>query len=103
MIDTCAAWQFSQHKKEETWQPKRMAAQGVMRQVESLAARAGRRGLERELIKSDQGTAEFELVRDLWRLSRDEIDVDHFVRAHGYHGPREGLVESIVWREDPAP
>ena len=80
-----------------------MAAQGVMGQVESLAARAGLRGLERELIKSDEGTAEFELVRDLWRLSRDEIDVDHFVRAHGYHGPREGLVESIVWREDPAP
>ena len=80
-----------------------MAAQGVMGQVESLAARAGLRGLERELIKSDQGTAEFELVRDLWRLSRDEIDVDHFVRAHGYHGPQEGLVESIVWREDPAP
>lgn len=78
-----------------------MAAQGVMGQVELLAGRAGLRGLERELIKSDQGTAEFDLVRDLWRLAGDEVDVDHFVHAHGYHGPREGLIESVVWREDP--
>jgi len=78
-----------------------MAASAVMGRVESLATRAGLRGLERELIRSDQGTAEFELVRDLWRLSRNEIGIDHFIRAHGYHGPREGLIESIVWREDP--
>lgn len=77
-----------------------MAAQGLMGQVESIAARAGIEGLSSELIKSDEGTAELDLVRDLWRLSRDEIDVEAFVRAHGYHGPREGLVDSVVWRED---
>lgn len=80
-----------------------MAAQGVMGRVETLTEQAGLPGLAGELIKSEHGTAEFDLVRDLWRLSRGEIDVDRFLRSHGYHGPREGLVESVVWREDPAP
>lgn len=80
-----------------------MAAQGVMGRVEALVAGTGLSGIENELIKSEQGTAEFDLVRDLWRLSRAEIDVDSFVRSHGYHGPREGLVESRVWREDTGP
>ncbi|MCR8898637.1 PEP-utilizing enzyme [Gordonia sp. GONU] len=79
--------------------PLSMAAQGLMGQVQNLAESAGLAS-GGELIKSDEGTAEFELVRDLWRLSRDEIDVNGFVRRHGYHGPREGLVDSVVWRED---
>jgi pyruvate,water dikinase len=77
-----------------------MACQGVMGQVETLAARAGMPELGHQLVKSEQGTAEFELVRDLWRLSAAEIDIDTFLQRHGYHGPREGLVESVSWRED---
>lgn len=80
-----------------------MAAQGVMGRVETLAERAGLPGLAGELIKSEQGTAEFDLVRDLWRFSRGEIDLDAFLRSHGYHGAREGLVDSVVWRENPDP
>ncbi|WP_182379442.1 PEP-utilizing enzyme [Nocardioides sp. WS12] len=79
-----------------------MACQGVMGQVETLATRAGMPELGHQLVKSEQGTAEFDLVRDLWRLSADEIDMDSFLRSHGYHGPREGLVESVSWREDAA-
>ncbi|MCW3040041.1 MAG: PEP-utilizing protein, partial [Solirubrobacterales bacterium] len=71
-----------------------IASQAVLGQVESLAARAGQPGLERELIRSVNGTAEFDLVRDLWGLARDELTIEQFVAAHGYHGPREGLVES---------
>lgn len=78
-----------------------IASQAVLGQVESLAARASLPGLERELIRSEHGTAEFHLVRDLWRLAREEITVEQFVRAHGYHGPREGLMDAVVWREDP--
>lgn len=55
-----------------------MAAQGVMGQVETLAAKAGLEGLQHELIKSEEGTAEFDLVRDLWLLSADRIDLDQF-------------------------
>ncbi len=80
-----------------------MACQGVMGRVETMATNAGLEGLQHELIKSDEGTAEFDLVRDLWQLSADEITVEDFLRRHGYHGPREGLVESTVWREDSRP
>ncbi|CDO90320.1 PEP-utilizing protein [Mycobacterium triplex] len=80
-----------------------MACQGVMGRVETMAIKAGLEGLQHELIKSDEGTDEFDLVRDLWRLSAESITVEDFLRRHGYHGPREGLVESTVWREDSGP
>ncbi|CQD17885.1 PEP-utilizing protein [Mycobacterium lentiflavum] len=80
-----------------------MACQGVMGRVETMATNAGLEGLQHELIKSDEGTAEFDLVRDLWRLADDAINVEDFLHRHGYHGPREGLVESTVWREDSRP
>ncbi|WP_269432800.1 PEP-utilizing enzyme [Gordonia sp. HS-NH1] len=91
----------SRHVREglSVHMPLSMAAQGLMGQVQNLAESAGLQS-GGELIKSDEGTAEFELVRDLWRLSRDEIDITGFARRHGYHGPREGLVDSVVWRED---
>lgn len=80
-----------------------MACQGLMGRVEALAAKAGLDGVQHELIKSDEGTAEFDLVRDLWSLSADTITVQDFLYRHGFHGPREGLVESTVWRENPQP
>lgn len=80
-----------------------VAAPAVMGQVEKIAKAAGLPGLERELVRSEQGTAEFHLVRDLWRVARGQITVEEFVRVHGYHGPREGLVDAVVWRVDPTP
>ncbi|WP_326498491.1 PEP-utilizing enzyme [Mycobacterium sp. Aquia_216] len=80
-----------------------MACQGVMGRVETMATNAGLEGLQNELIKSDEGTAEFDLVRDLWQLSDNAITIEDFLHRHGYHGPREGLVESTVWREDSRP
>jgi pyruvate,water dikinase len=80
-----------------------MACQALMGRVETMATKAGLAGLQHELIKSDEGTAEFDLVRDLWQLSADTITIEEFLRRHGYHGPREGLVESTVWREDSDP
>lgn len=78
-----------------------MAAQGLMEQVSNLAVRAGDSSLAGEVIKTDGGTAEFELVRDMWALAEGSTTLDTFVRRHGYHGPREGLVDSVVWRENP--
>ena len=80
-----------------------MTGQGVFAQVEVAASRAGQPGLGNEVVKSDGGTSEFELVRDLWRLSKGTLQMEPFLRAHGYHGPREGLLESVIWREDPSP
>ncbi len=78
-----------------------MATQGIMEQVAKLAERAGRPSLAGEVIKAEGGTAEFELVRDIWAMVGGSLDIDGFLRRHGYHGPREGLVESVVWRENP--
>jgi phosphohistidine swiveling domain-containing protein len=80
-----------------------MACQGLMGRVEALANKAGLEGVQHELIKSDEGTAEFDLVRDLWNLSSDKITVQDFLHRHGFHGKREGLVESTVWRENSQP
>lgn len=80
-----------------------MAGQGLFGQVETLAGRSGHPGLGGEVVKTDKGTTEFELVRDLWRLSRAELPLQGFLRVHGYHGPREGLVDSVIWREDSTP
>jgi pyruvate,water dikinase len=80
-----------------------MACQALMERVAGVAARAGLPGLELELIKSARGTAEFALVADLGALSQRRMMLDRFLRSHGYHGPGEGLLEAVVWREEPAP
>ncbi|HEY1968680.1 MAG TPA: PEP-utilizing enzyme [Pseudonocardia sp.] len=43
------------------------------------------------------------LVGDLWRVSRNDLDLDTVVREHGFHGPLEGELSSRVWREDHTP
>jgi phosphohistidine swiveling domain-containing protein len=49
------------------------------------------------------GVPETEVVADLWRTSRGEIDLDQVVRKHGFHGPSEGELSGRVWREDDSP
>jgi pyruvate,water dikinase len=49
------------------------------------------------------GVPETEVVADLWRTSRQEIDLAEVVAKHGYHGPSEGELSGRVWREDSAP
>ena len=44
-----------------------------------------------------------DVVSDIWRAARDEIDVAEVIRNHGFHGPHEGEISSVVWREDPTP
>ena len=80
-----------------------MVCQGLVEGVTRLAAHAGLDGLENQLIRSPEGTAEFELVSDLRRFAAGELSLEGFLAAHGYHGPQEGLLDAVVWREDPAP
>jgi pyruvate,water dikinase len=44
---------------------------------------------------------ETRLVADLWACSRDRLNFEEVVRAHGYHGPNAGELASVTWREDP--
>ena len=47
--------------------------------------------------------AETAVVQDLWAASRGRIDLAEVVARHGYHGPREGEISGVMWREDAGP
>ena len=52
---------------------------------------------------SGAGGAELGVITDIWRASQGQITVEQVIAEHGFHGPLEGEVSSIVWREDPTP
>jgi pyruvate,water dikinase len=56
-----------------------------------------------ELMGGHGGHEETALLRDLWECSRGRLTLERFLAAYGYHGPREGDISSVVWREDPEP
>jgi phosphohistidine swiveling domain-containing protein len=56
-----------------------------------------------ELMGGHGGHEETALLRDLWDCSRGRISMEQFTAAYGYHGPREGDISAVVWREDPEP
>jgi pyruvate,water dikinase len=80
-----------------------MACQGVLERVAKIAESAGLPGLEHDLVRSDAGTEEFALVADLWAMAAGSMRMDGFLARHGYHGPGEGQLDAVVWREDPTP
>lgn len=80
-----------------------VAVQPAYDQVLQAAARAGKPELGGRLLAGQGSHVELTLVEDIWRLSRNEISLDQFLRDHGYHGPAEGELASHVWREDPEP
>lgn len=56
-----------------------------------------------ELMGGQGGHEETTLLRDLWECSRGRMSLERFLAVSGYHGPREGDISSVVWREDPEP
>jgi pyruvate,water dikinase len=80
-----------------------MLASALFDQVGALCAQASAAGLEQRLVTGYSGMLETALVRDLWALSRNGLDLPTFLLRHGFHGPDEGQMASRVWREDPAP
>jgi pyruvate,water dikinase len=49
------------------------------------------------------GVTEVGLADDLWLVSRNQLTLEEFVRRHGFHGPNEGNLSGVAWREDAAP
>ncbi|HTK66980.1 MAG TPA: PEP-utilizing enzyme [Pseudonocardia sp.] len=75
--------------------------QPVYDALEKLVAEAG---VGDVATLSGAGGAEMVgLVGDLWKVSRGLLDIETVVREHGFHGPLEGELSSLVWREDPSP
>lgn len=68
-----------------------------------LARLVERAGVGDVSVLSGVGGAEMAVVGDLWRALRGQIALEQVIANHGFHGPGEGEVSSVVWREDPSP
>jgi pyruvate,water dikinase len=68
-----------------------------------LAAESGEHGLEAELATGYGDLEEAALVADLWAVSRGDLPLEEFIVHHGFHGPEEGQLQSVSWRENSAP
>jgi pyruvate, water dikinase len=66
-----------------------------------LAAQAGDVRLANEVVAGLGDTVESRVSQDLWRMSRDELTLEEFLDAHGYHGPYESHMYTYSWRERP--
>lgn len=81
-----------------------IGVQAVYDQLLVLIEKAGLDHAQANAIVAGQGShAETEIILDLWRMGRGTLDLDGFLRRHGYHGPAAGEVSATVWREDPDP
>lgn len=75
--------------------------QPIFDQVSRLAESAGVDGSA--LLGGAGHHEETQVVQDLWEVSRERLSLADFVARHGYHGPLEGEVSSLSWRDDPQP
>jgi phosphohistidine swiveling domain-containing protein len=80
-----------------------MLCQGMYDQLQALAERAGKPGLELALATGYGNMAETAVVADLWLVSRGGLPLDEFIARHGFHGPAEGDLAALVWRLDREP
>ncbi len=79
-----------------------MISSSIAEKVGALAKEVGQEGLEAALL-SGVGSDENEVAHDIWALAHDRISLREFTDRHGYHGPGEGQLHGVTWREDPAP
>ncbi|NGX10142.1 phosphoenolpyruvate carboxykinase [Mycobacteroides franklinii] len=79
-----------------------MISSSLAEKVAETARKAGNDGLEAALL-SGVGSDENEVAHDLWELAHERITFREFTSRHGYHGPNEGQLSGVTWREDPAP
>ena len=80
-----------------------MLGQAAFDNLTKLAARAGRPGLELSLAGGYGPLEETRLVAGLWAVRDGTQTLEAFVHEFGFHGPDEGELSSVSWREDAAP
>jgi pyruvate,water dikinase len=78
------------------------AVQPMYDAVTQLAARAGLADPV-GLVSGYTGVPETAVITDIWRCSRGELPIGAVVARFGHHGPREGELSGVVWREDDTP
>ncbi len=77
------------------------AVQPAFEQLVKLAKSAGVD--PQRLMAGHGGHEETEILVDLWECAHDRMPVADFLGRHGFHGPAEGDLLSVTWREDPTP
>jgi rifampicin phosphotransferase len=77
------------------------AVQPAFEQLVKLANSAGVDS--QPLMAGHGGHEETDVLVDLWECAKDRLSVEEFLGRHGFHGPAEGDLLSVSWREDPAP
>jgi len=70
---------------------------------EALNGLVKKTGIGDTAALSGFGGAEMDVVGDIFAAARGDFGLDEVVRRHGFHGPLEGELSSVVWREDPSP
>jgi rifampicin phosphotransferase len=78
---------------------------GAVQPAYDLLERISRQaGVESQPLMIGLGNhEEAAVVIDIWECSRGRLDVDTVLARHGYHGPSEGEMSSVCWREDSSP
>jgi pyruvate,water dikinase len=80
-----------------------VVVQPVYEALDKLVDRAGG-GIDKAALMAGYGAhEESRLLADLWECSRGRLELPVFLARHGYHGPNEGQMSSLAWREDPSP
>jgi phosphohistidine swiveling domain-containing protein len=79
-----------------------VVTQALFEQLTRLARAAGDPGLVTQLAAGYGDYEEARMVAELWNVSRGALSVDAFIARYGFHGPAEGEISSISWREDPS-
>jgi pyruvate,water dikinase len=70
-------------------------------QLTKMATDAGREDLVVRLLAGVGGVAETTVSDELWQVGRQQLALTDFLRRHGFHGPLEGNLTGVSWREDP--
>jgi pyruvate,water dikinase len=70
---------------------------------DALRGLIAKAGIGDEAVLSGFGGPEMDVVHDLSKVAHDRMGVAEFMQRHGFHGPMEGELSSVVWREDPSP
>jgi rifampicin phosphotransferase len=77
------------------------AVQPAFERLVKLATSAGVD--PQRLMAGHGGHEETEVLVDLWECAHGRSSIDDFLGKHGFHGPAEGDLLSVTWREDPSP
>jgi phosphohistidine swiveling domain-containing protein len=96
-----ARWAFAQTMRRQCLAG--LSGQLAYEQLRKLCESAGRPGLEGRLMTGWGSLEESAELALLWDVSRGRKTLDEFIERYGFHGPAEGDISSLSWREDHTP